>query len=116
MNAMADSYTYSDLIVTLLVLVGTALTLIGNIGLVRLKSFYERVHAPTLGATMGATFIIFAAIIHFWNGESGPVLVPILLGIFITLTTPISLIMLVRAALFRDRIEKRGNVPDVLSD
>ena len=36
-----------------LALAGSALSLIGAIGLAQLKTFYERVHAPTLGATLG---------------------------------------------------------------
>ncbi|MGH8696530.1 MAG: monovalent cation/H(+) antiporter subunit G, partial [Burkholderiales bacterium] len=37
----------------LLVLAGAALALIGSLGLLRLKTFYDRVHAPTMGTTLG---------------------------------------------------------------
>jgi len=35
-------------------LAGAALALIGSLGLLRLRGFYERVHAPTLGTTLAA--------------------------------------------------------------
>ena len=39
-----------------LLFLGAAITLIGSLGLLRLGSFYERVHAPTLGTTFGTGF------------------------------------------------------------
>ena len=41
------------MLIALLVVLGATLALIGSIGLLRLRSFYERVHAPTLGTTLG---------------------------------------------------------------
>src|SRR3546814_2631152 len=35
------------------VVAGASLTLIGCLGLLRLESFYQRIHAPTLGSTLG---------------------------------------------------------------
>lgn len=96
-----------EILVALMVLAGAGLTLIGNVGLVRLKSFYDRVHAPTLGATLGSTLILTAAVFHFLGVMGKANLVPLLILIFITLTTPVTLVMLVRAALYRDRIAKR---------
>lgn len=100
-----------DAVAAVLVLAGACIVLIGNLGLVWLKNFYDRVHAPTLGATLGAFLILLAAILHFMNDGGKTNLVPLLILGFITLTTPVSLIMLVRAALYRDRIEKRPGTP-----
>jgi multicomponent K+:H+ antiporter subunit G len=36
----------------------------------------------------------------------------ILIGIFITITTPVTLMLLSRAALYRDRIENVAGVPE----
>lgn len=90
---------------------GAALTLIGNIGLVRLKSFYQRVHAPTLGATMGAGLILLGSMLCFSVLETRLVIHEILLSAFVLLTTPVTLILLVRAAIYRDRAEDNGKVP-----
>lgn len=95
-----------------LVVTGAFITLVGSFGLARLKSFYERVHAPTLGATLGAGFILVAAIIYFSVLSAWPVLMTILIAVFITLTTPVALILLARAALYRDRSEGKKDVPE----
>ena len=90
----------------LLVLAGAALTLIGSLGLLRLKTFYERVHAPTLGTTLGTGLVLIASIVLFSALESRPVLHEILIGVFMTVTTPVTFMLLVRAAVQRDRSGK----------
>lgn len=98
-------------IIALLVLVGASLALVGTWGLVKLESFYERVHAPTLGATMGAGCILLAAIIYFSVIEERLFLYPVLIGSFMLVTMPVTLIALVRATLYRDRTDGIKNVP-----
>ncbi|RZJ32523.1 MAG: potassium:proton antiporter, partial [Brevundimonas sp.] len=48
-----------------LVILGSGLSLLGASGLVRLRSFYDRVHAPTLGATLGMALILVASWLYF---------------------------------------------------
>ena len=91
----------------LLVVLGAALALIGSLGLLRLTSFYDRVHAPTMGTTLGMALILIASMVLFSALESRPVLHEIAIGIFMTLTTPVTFMLLVRAALHRDRAEGR---------
>ncbi len=50
-------------LVALLVVLGAALALIGSVGLLRLKTFYERVHPPTMGTTLGVGFTVAASIL-----------------------------------------------------
>ncbi|HUH41391.1 MAG TPA: monovalent cation/H(+) antiporter subunit G, partial [Castellaniella sp.] len=45
----------------LLMIVSGILTLIGSLGLLRLRTFYERMHAPTLGMTMGVFCMVLAS-------------------------------------------------------
>lgn len=99
------------LITAFLLLLGAGLTLTGSLGLLRLKSFYERVHAPTLGTTFGAGAILIASMLYFSVLETRPVLHEVLIVLFVTLTTPVTLILLVRAALYRDRSEGNDGVP-----
>jgi multicomponent K+:H+ antiporter subunit G len=105
MADMGELPGWVALLTALLVLVGAGLTLTGALGLLRLKSFYERVHAPTLGATLGTGSILVASMIYFSVLQSRPVLHEILIAIFVTVTTPVTLMLLVRAALYRDRLE-----------
>lgn len=86
----------------LLLLTGAGLTLVGSLGLLRLKNFYQRVHAPTLGTTLGAGSVLIASMLFFTALESRPVVHEVLIGIFFTLTTPVTLMLLVRAARHRD--------------
>lgn len=102
---------WAALLAALLVLVGAGLTLIGSLGLLRFKSFYERVHAPTLGTTLGAGAILIASMICFSVLQSRPVLHEVLIAVFMTVTTPVTLMLLVRAALHRDWHEGSREVP-----
>ena len=88
-----------------LVLLGALLAFSGSLGLLRLKTFHERVHPPTMGTTLGAGLVLIGSMLHFTALESRPVLHEILIGVFMTLSTPVTYMLLVRAALHRDRIE-----------
>lgn len=90
-------------LISLLVLAGAALTLLGAIGLLRLKTFYERVHAPTLGTTLGTALVLVGSIVLFSALQSRPVLHEIVIGVFMVITTPVTFMLLMRAALQRDR-------------
>jgi multicomponent K+:H+ antiporter subunit G len=90
------------LLAALLVLAGALLAFLGALGLVRLPTFFERVHPPTMGTTLGTTLILAGSMLYFSVLESRPVLHEILIGVFMTLTTPVTYILLGRAALRRD--------------
>ena len=94
-----------------LLVVGAFLTLVGAIGFLRLGTFYERIHAPTLGTSGGIGAIMIASMIFFSTTTRSLVVHELLIGIFITVTTPITFMLLARAALHRDRAEQNGNVP-----
>ena len=90
---------------------GSLLALVGSAGLVVLKRFYERVHAPTLGATLGMALIVVASVV-FWSMTEGRLaLRDLLIGVFLTVTTPVTLILLARATVYRDRVEGDGHIP-----
>ncbi|PWK77024.1 monovalent cation/H(+) antiporter subunit G [Aminobacter sp. AP02] len=111
MSHTTDLPAWVALIVAFLLVLGSGLTLLGAIGLVRFQSFYERVHAPTLGTTWGAGAILIASIICFSVLQSRPVLHEVLITIFVVVTTPVTLMLLARAALYRDRTEGTPGVP-----
>ncbi|MEN5145864.1 monovalent cation/H(+) antiporter subunit G [Brevundimonas diminuta] len=94
---------------TLLSLAGAAVTLIGALGLIRLRTFYERVHAPTLGATLGMALLLAGSFVFFTALEQRFMPRELLIGVFFTVTTPVTLIILARAALFRDRTDRAGD-------
>lgn len=95
----------------LFLVIGSTLTALGALGLVRLSSFYDRLHAPTLGTSWGAAGILIASMMLFsWIG--GRVVIhELVIGVFIMLTTPVTLMLLGRAALYRDRLENSPAIP-----
>lgn len=94
-----------------LLIVGAFFTLVGAIGFLRLGTFYERIHAPTLGTSGGIGAIMIASMIFFSASMQSLVIHELLIGVFVTVTTPVTFMLLARAALHRDRAEQNGNVP-----
>src|SRR5689334_19299110 len=108
MNVVADIPFLAAAVTGVLLLAGATITFIGAFGLVRFRTFYERVHAPTLGTTVGMTCVALASMVYFSSVGSRVALHELLIVLFVTVTTPITLMILVRAAVFRD--ESEGNV------
>jgi multicomponent K+:H+ antiporter subunit G len=90
-------------VAAVLVLAGALLAFVGSLGLLRMKTFFERVHPPTMGTTLGTALVLAGSMLYFTALESRPVLHEILIGVFMTLSTPVTYILLGRAALRRDR-------------
>jgi multicomponent K+:H+ antiporter subunit G len=107
----ADLPLAAAVAVAFFLLAGSALALIGAIGFVRLPTFYERLHAPTLGTSWGIGGVMVASMIYFSVASSRPVIHEILIGIFVTVTTPVTFMLLARAALHRDRTAGSHGVP-----
>ena len=89
-------------LVAMLVVAGAALALIGSIGLLRFPTFYERVHPPTMGTTLGLGLVLLASMLLFSVLQSRPVIHEIVIAVFVVLTTPVTYMLLVRAARQRD--------------
>ena len=89
----------------LLIVFGALLVFTGALGLLRLKTFYERIHPPTMGTTLGTGLILIGSMLYFSSLETRPVLHEILIGVFMTFSTPVTYMLLLRAALHRDRAE-----------
>lgn len=106
-----DLPLWAAILVGALMISGAMLALIGSIGLLRLKSFYDRVHAPTLATTLGTILICLGSAVCFSLLRSRPVVHEILIVVFVTLSAPVSFMLLGRAALYRDRTEGDPSVP-----
>ena len=111
MNA-PDLPLWASILVALLLVLGSALTLLGTLGPLMLKSFYDRVHPPTLGATCGAASILVASMVYFSVQEGRFVFQEVLLLVCLFVTSPVTLLLIVRAGLHRDRVEGRSPVPE----
>lgn len=102
--------------VSVLLVLGGTLALIGAAGLFRLKGFYQRMHAPSLITSWGTGAIVLASIAYFSWTEGRPVLHDIIIGIFVMITTPVTMLLLGRAAVQRDRSHGSTDVPPADAD
>ncbi|MEG0044507.1 MAG: monovalent cation/H(+) antiporter subunit G [Comamonas sp.] len=110
-----DLPLWAQILVAALVFSGALIALMGSLGLLRLESYFERVHAPSIIATMGCWLIMHATWIYFSVSGQGFVMHSVLIAIFVAVTVPITTIFLMRAALFRSR-RSGEDVPPTLSN
>ena len=101
---------WAEILTAFFAVAGAGLAAIGSFGLVRLPSFYNRIHAPTLGATAGAWCMMIATVVYFSVQGQNLFLHAVLIALFVSLTAPVTTIFLMRAALFRDR-QGGANLP-----
>ena len=99
------------IIVAVLVIIGSTLAFLGAVGLVTLRTFYQRLHAPTLGTTMGVTTVAMASALLFTFLGGRVILHEVVIVMAVIVTTPITLMTLGRAALRRDRSKRDVVLP-----
>ncbi len=104
-----------EIVVAALVLLGAGMALLGATGLLRLPTFFERLHAPSIAATMGCWCIMHATVIYFSVADGSLALHALLIAGFVAVTVPVTSIFLMRAALFRARQAGQAGVPPSLS-
>ncbi len=101
-----------DLITAFLVVLGGFAALVGTIGLLRLKSFFQRIHAPTMGATLGTWCFALATVAQVTFVRGQLFVHALLIPLFIALTAPITTIFLTRAVMFRENRPGVEGLPD----
>ncbi|RJG04045.1 monovalent cation/H(+) antiporter subunit G [Noviherbaspirillum sedimenti] len=99
---------WAALPVALLLIAGSLLTLIGSSGLLRLPNFHSRMHAPTLGNTLGLGCVLVASLLAAGAHGQRLVLQEILISVLMVTTSPVSTILLMQASLYRkhDLVDK----------
>jgi multicomponent K+:H+ antiporter subunit G len=94
---------WSALPAALFAIFGGTFALLGAIGLLRMRSFYARMHPPTMGTTLGTGCVLIASILVSSAILQRPVTHEILITLFVAVTSPISAMILMRAAIRRAR-------------
>ena len=107
---VATPYWVDALTAGCVVLAATA-ALIGSFGLLRFGSFFQRVHAPTLGATIGTWGLTLATVLQASFVNRQPYVHALLIALFIAMTAPVTTLFLMRAALFRARVRGDAGIP-----
>ncbi len=109
--ALLDVPLWAALPAAFLLVCGGLLALVGSLGLLRLKSFYARMHAPTMGNTLGTGCVLIASMLVSSALAARPVIHELLITLFILLTSPVTAMLLMRAAILRDRTQQRNSPP-----
>ena len=109
-----DIPLWLSIAIAIFVVLGSTLTLIGAWGFSRLESFYDRLHAPTLGTSWGTGGVVIASALLASHIEKQTILHELFIGFCITVTIPVTLMLLGRASLYRDRTEKSPHLPPVI--
>lgn len=102
MKTFENLPAWAALPVSLLLILGGAIILIGALGLMRLPSFYQRIHGPAITVTLGAGCILLASMLYFTVLQSRLVIHEIIISLFLLLTAPVVAMLLMRAAVYRD--------------
>jgi multicomponent K+:H+ antiporter subunit G len=106
---------WTDLLASFLLITGSVLTLIGSAGLLRLPNLFARIHAPTLGNTLGLGCVLLASMLVASMQADRLVLQEVLITLFVVATSPVTAILLMRAGIYRRRTDtnkKRGGPQD----
>jgi len=91
--------TMLELLLSILILIGAGFTLIGSLGLLRLRDFYSRLHAPTKATTLGVGSLLIASAVFFSHRDEGLSLHEVLVTLFLFITAPVSAHLMAKAAL-----------------
>ncbi|ODS70843.1 MAG: Na+/H+ antiporter subunit G [Acidovorax sp. SCN 68-22] len=95
---------WADILVSVLVLAGAAIALVGSFNLVRLANFFERVHAPAVIATLGCWCVMYGTVLYFSLQNHTVAAHGMLIAVFLAVTVPVTNIFLMRTGLFRARL------------
>ena len=111
MNAV-ELPLWAALPVALLLMAGSVFALIGSSGLLRLPDFHSRMHAPTLGNSLGLGCVLAASLLAAGAHGERLVLQEILIVVLMVTTSPVSTILLMQASLYRRRDHQDENAQE----
>ena len=108
--------TLSEFLSVLLIFLGTCVSFLSAIGLIRFPDVYSRAHALSKSSTIGVVVVLLGTLIFFVSQE-GYFSIRLLLAIFfVFLTTPVSAHVIIRSA-YRARVKMtKTTVEDALAE
>lgn len=92
---------WASLPASLLLILGGLCTVIGSLGLVRLRSFFQRMHGPSMGNTLGTGCVLLASILVSTALARQAIVHELLITVLIVITAPMTAMLLMRAAMHR---------------
>lgn len=91
--------TLSVLLIVVLLAAGSFFVFLGGFSLVKLSSFFHRIHGPTKASTLGVGCILLASIAYHTFYGSGLHPRELLIAVFLFMTAPVSAHLMSLAAL-----------------
>ena len=104
-----------EVVVAGLLVLSGLFVVISALGFLRLPDFFLRMHPPALAYTFGSWCVTLAGILYFSVLEARVALHPWLIIIFLSVTVPVTTLLLARVALFRRRVERAIDTPPPLT-
>ena len=108
MNGLESIPAWAALPTAFLLILGGTIVVVGAMGLMRLPSFYHRIHGPAITITLGAGCLLIASMIYFTVLKSRPVIHELIITLFVLMTAPVVAMLIMRAAIYRDLRAGKG--------
>jgi multicomponent K+:H+ antiporter subunit G len=105
---MNTAGTFTEILVSAMIVVGAAFALIGSWGLVRLPTLMERLHGPTKATTLGLGGMLVASVLFFQLHRGSWSTHELLITLFLFITAPISANLIAKVHLHRLRVDAAG--------
>ena len=95
----AELPRWLEILISALLIFGGLTAVLGAFGLVRFKSFFTRLHAPTKTSTLGVGGVLLGSMVYLnWISELA-VIHQVLIAVFVFMTAPISAHQMAKAML-----------------
>ena len=98
---MSTVPVWAALPAAILLIAAGLLAVIGALGLLRLPHFFERMHPPTMGTTLGTGCVLIASMLVSSAAGARLALHELLITALVVMTAPVTSMLLARAALYR---------------
>lgn len=100
----------SDILISVMLVIGGSFALIGSFGLHKLRDGMQRLHAPTKGTTVGVGTALIASSVNFWLTHGQFSLQEILIVVFLFVTAPLTALFLSKVQLHA--MQDRSQLPE----
>ncbi|HEY4370207.1 MAG TPA: monovalent cation/H(+) antiporter subunit G [Steroidobacteraceae bacterium] len=94
---------------TLLLVLGGLVSVVGSLGLLRLRDFLSRMHGTSMTNTIGVGAVIVTSMLTSSALAGHPSLHELLITLFVVISAPVTSIVLLQAALYRNRVRSTND-------
>jgi len=106
---------WAELVVAALLVLSGVFVVLAAIGVLCLRDFFLRMHPPAMAYTFGSWSVTLASVHYFSMLKSKPMLQTWLIIILLSITVPVTTLLLARVALFRRRLAGVADTPPRLT-